>query len=220
MSVTQLDRPAPPNLPLAPGEYASRYQEQLNNVHRLYYNRLNELLNNLLIDNGGRYIGFPSGAFLDTTDQTAASTTAAYALSFNTTDYSNDVARDVSDNTKIRVTHYGVYNIQFSIQFASTDVQIQDVDVWLRKGSGAGAASDVANSNSRFSVPNSHGGVDGHVIAALNIFVDLEPDDYIQLMWCTTSTNVSVQHINAASSPTRPATPSVILTAAFVSRPI
>lgn len=215
MSVTQLDRPAPPNLPLAPGEYASRYQEQLNNVQRLYYNRLNELFNNLLIDTGGRYIGFPSGAFLDTTDQTAASTTTAYAFSFNTTDYANDVALDVADSTKIRVTHYGVYNIQFSIQFSNTNVSIQTVDVWLRKN-----GTDIANSNGRFSIPNSHGGGDGHLIAAFNIFVDLEPDDYIQLMWCTSNTDVFAEHRNAASSPTRPATPSVILTVAFVSRPI
>lgn len=215
MSVTQLDRPAPPNLPLAPGEYASRYQEQLNNVHRLYYNRLNEVFNRLLIDTGGRYISFPSGSFCSTQDQTAASITTAYAFSLNTTEYSNEVLVDTVDNTKVKFNQYGVYNVQFSIQFASTDTQLQDVDVWLRKN-----GTDVANSNSRFSVPNSHGSVDGHVIAALNYFVDLDPNDYIQLMWCTSSTNVSAQHIAAGTSPTRPVTPSVILTAAFVSRPI
>ena len=31
-----LQRLAPPNLPLAPGNYSSQYQEQLNNVLRLY----------------------------------------------------------------------------------------------------------------------------------------------------------------------------------------
>lgn len=36
--------PAPPNLPLAPGQYQSRYHEQLNNVLRLYFNRLDALL--------------------------------------------------------------------------------------------------------------------------------------------------------------------------------
>jgi hypothetical protein len=30
----------PPNLPLAPAEYASQYQEQLNNVLRLFFNQL------------------------------------------------------------------------------------------------------------------------------------------------------------------------------------
>ena len=40
--------PAPPNLPLAPGDYDSRYQEQFNNVLRLYFNRLNALLSRIV----------------------------------------------------------------------------------------------------------------------------------------------------------------------------
>jgi hypothetical protein len=32
--------PAAPNLPLATPQYESRYQDQLNNVLRLYFNRL------------------------------------------------------------------------------------------------------------------------------------------------------------------------------------
>ena len=31
----------PPNLPLAPNEYERRYQDQLNNILRLYFNQLN-----------------------------------------------------------------------------------------------------------------------------------------------------------------------------------
>jgi len=31
----------PPNLPLAPDEYERRYQDQVNNVLRLYFNQLN-----------------------------------------------------------------------------------------------------------------------------------------------------------------------------------
>lgn len=40
--------PAVPNLPLAPGEYESRYHEQLNNVLRLYFNRLDGLLRQIV----------------------------------------------------------------------------------------------------------------------------------------------------------------------------
>ena len=40
--------PEPPNLPLAPRDYESRYHEQLNNVLRLYFNRLNALLRNIV----------------------------------------------------------------------------------------------------------------------------------------------------------------------------
>jgi hypothetical protein len=40
--------PPPPNLPLAPGDYDSRYQEAFNNVLRLYFNRLTALLGQIV----------------------------------------------------------------------------------------------------------------------------------------------------------------------------
>jgi hypothetical protein len=152
----------------------------------------------------------PYGAFQDSTDQTAASTTTAYAVTYNTTDYSNGIT--LSNSSRLNVTSPGVYNIQFSIQLANKDTQIQDVDIWFRKN-----GTDVAGSNSRFSVPNSHGGTDGHLIAALNFFIDLAANDYIQIMWATTSTQVTIEHLPTQTSPTRPATPSVIATMTYVS---
>lgn len=152
----------------------------------------------------------PYGAFQDSTDQSAASTTAAYAITYNTTDYSNGVT--LSNSSRLNVSNPGVYNIQFSIQFQNTDTQIQDVDVWFRKN-----GSDVAGSNSKFSVPNSHGGTAGHLIAAINYFIELAAGDYIQIMWATTSTLVTIEHLAAQTSPTRPATPSVIATVTYVS---
>jgi len=147
----------------------------------------------------------PYGAFQDSTDQTAASTTAAYAITFNTTDYSAGVS--VVSNSQITVRTGGVYNIQFSIQFANGNVAIQDVDIWFRKN-----GTDVAGSNSKFSVPNSHGGTDGHLIAALNFYIQLAAGDYVQIMWATTSTDVSLEQIPAQTTPTRPSTPSAIVT--------
>jgi hypothetical protein len=40
--------PAPPNLPLAPTAYESRYHEQFNNVLRLYFNRLDAILRRIV----------------------------------------------------------------------------------------------------------------------------------------------------------------------------
>lgn len=147
----------------------------------------------------------PYGAFQDTTDQTAASTTAAYAITLDTTDYAVGVS--VVSNSQITVRSAGVYNIQFSIQLANTNTQIHDVDIWFRKN-----GTDVAGSNSKFSVPNSHGGTDGHLIAALNFYIQLAAGDYVQLMWATNSTNVTIEQLPAQTSPTRPTTPSVIVT--------
>jgi hypothetical protein len=152
----------------------------------------------------------PYGAFQDSTDQTAASTTAAYAVTYNTTDFSYGVS--VASNSRLTVKSYGIYNIQFSLQFANTDTQIQDVDVWFAKN-----GTNIANSNSRFSIPSSHGGVDGHLIAAINFWTELQANDYVEIMWRTSSTTVSIQQLPTTTSPTRPATPSAIVTMNFVS---
>ena len=57
----------------------------------------------------------PYGAFQDSTNQTVANTTTAYAITLDTTDYSNGVY--VSSSSRINVRNAGVYNFQFSIQF-------------------------------------------------------------------------------------------------------
>jgi hypothetical protein len=44
-----LNKVAAPNLPLAPSEYEPRYQEQLNNVLRLYFNRVDALIGQLVV---------------------------------------------------------------------------------------------------------------------------------------------------------------------------
>lgn len=44
----ELLRVTPPNLPLAPSQYDSRYQEQFNNVLRLYFNQLNKIVGQLM----------------------------------------------------------------------------------------------------------------------------------------------------------------------------
>ena len=153
---------------------------------------------------------FPYGAFQDSTDQTAGSITTAYAMTYNTTDYSEGVT--LASGSRITAGYSGLYNLQFSAQFVNTDSAIQDVDVWFRKN-----GSDIANSNSRFSVPNRHGSVDGHLIASLNFFVALEKNEYVEIMWATTSTTVSIQQLPTQTSPTRPATPSVIATMSYLS---
>lgn len=63
MSHTYLRFPAAPNLPLAPGQWDARYQDQFANVLRLYFNQLSYALQQLSEDQGGYHISFPFGAF-------------------------------------------------------------------------------------------------------------------------------------------------------------
>ena len=58
----ELSQVTPPNLPMAPGQYDSRYQEQFNNVLRLYFNQLNKIVGQLMASNTEVPISFPPTA--------------------------------------------------------------------------------------------------------------------------------------------------------------
>jgi hypothetical protein len=203
--------PAPPSLPLGTDQYERRYQDQFANILRLYFNQLQNAFGELFGPTGGKYVSNPYGAFQDSTDQTAVSTTVAYPVTFNTTDFSNGVT--VVSNSRITVTNAGIYNLQFSIQLTNTTNASQDVDIWFRVN-----GTNVANSNSRFGLaPRKSPGDPYHIIAALNYFASLNATDYIEIVWRTTDTGVYIEHYVASASPTRPAIPSAIATMSFVS---
>jgi hypothetical protein len=152
----------------------------------------------------------PYGAFQDSTDQTAASTTTAYPMTFDTTDFSNGVY--LSNSSRMNVRNAGIYNVQFSVQLENQDSAQHDVDIWFRKN-----GTNITASNSKFTVPaRKSASIFGHVIAAINYFVELAANDYIEIVWRTESTDVSLEQTPAESSPTRPATPSVIATMQYV----
>ena len=50
ISESELNQVAAPNLPLAPTEYGRQYTDQINNVLRLYFNRVDAILNQLKTD--------------------------------------------------------------------------------------------------------------------------------------------------------------------------
>ena len=207
----QLDTPAPPNLGTPDVLYSESYFRQTNGGLNVYFNKLRNLFGALLGPRGGKFLNLPYGAFHDSTDQAAANTTTAYAITFDATDLSNGVT--LSDSSRLNVAQAGIYNVQFSIQFKNTTNDGQDVDVWLRKN-----GTNIANSNSRFHPPaRKSGGDPSHLIAALNLFVSLAANDYVEIMWRPSDVGVSLEHFATSSSPTRPAVPSVIATLSFVS---
>jgi hypothetical protein len=191
--------------------YSESYFRQTNGGLNVYFNKLRNLFGALLGPRGGKFLNLPYGAFQDSTDQTAANTTTAYAITFDTTDFTNGVT--LSDSSRLNVAQAGIYNLQFSIQFKNTTNDGQDVDVWFRKN-----GTNIDNSNSRFHLPaRKSGGDPSHLIAAMNFFVSLAASDYVQIMWRPTDVGVSLEHFATSSSPTRPAVPSVIATLSFVS---
>jgi len=207
----QLDIPAIPSLGTSGIVYSQSLQNQNNGLLRLFFTKLVNVIGFLIGPAGGKYLNNPHGAFQDSTNQTAASTTTAYAVTFNTTDFSNGVT--MASGSRITVASSGIWNLQFSIQLKNTTNSGQDVDIWFRKN-----GTNIDNSNSRFHPPARKGSGDpSHIIAALNFFVEMNESDYIEIMWRTENTGVSIEAFATSSSPTRPAVPSAIATMTFVS---
>lgn len=207
----QISTPTQPNLGTPGVVYDERLMAQSFGGLNVYFAKLTAIFAALFGPRGGKWINNPYGAFQDSTDQTAANTTTAYAITFDTTDFSNGVT--LSNSSRLNVAQSGIYNVQFSVQFKNTTNDTQDVDVWFRKN-----GTDIANSNSRFSLgPRKSSGNPSHLIAAMNFFVSLAASDYVQIMWRPTDVGVSLEHFAADTSPTRPAVPSAIATLSFVS---
>jgi len=200
--------PVAPNLPLATNEYERQYQDQLLNILRLYFNQLDNTFGAILGPAGGRYLKFPYGAFSSDQDQTTTANTATL-MTLNTTDFSNEVS---ISSSKITVVNAGIYNLQFNAQFQNTDTAFQDVYIWLKQG-----GVDIPGSTGFVSIPNRHAGTDGHAIVGWNYFINMAASDYVEIYWSVPNVAVSIQHLAASGTPTKPSTQSVVATLSFVS---
>jgi hypothetical protein len=165
----------------------------------------------------GRFISTPYNQLTSNQDQTAASVAVAYALTLNTDEFPNGIS--VVSNSRITFAQQGIYNVSYSIQFKNTTNDQQDIDIWLRYN-----GTDIANSNSRFTIPaRKSAGDPSHLIAVTPIVVDIPADNgYVQIMWRVENTGVSVEHFPAVAAspgvtPAIPATPSAIVGITHVS---
>ena len=143
-----------------------------------------------------------SGAFYDTTTQTAAAINTAYAITFDNTSLTQGVSIG-APTSRVYVNRTGSYNIQFSLQLVSTNAASKDVYIWADVN-----GTSVPESATKLTMSGSSNAY----VAAWNFVIRMSAGDYFRLMWSTTNTNVQIARI-AASAPV-PAIPSVILTVA------
>ena len=216
MSAGFIQKVAPPALPQAREDYDRPYQDQLNNVHRLFYNRLTQSYNALIspplgeAPPGGSNLYFPYAAIQRTTDKTFTADTATL-VTFDTNDFLSACTNNGTGGIAVEVG--GIYNYQFSVQMKNTDTQIHTAWIWLRINN-----VDVAGTASKFDVIAKHGGINGFIIGACNFYVQLAPEDYVE-MWAAVN-NVAVTFEAEAAQTTpfpHPSIPSVVVTLTFVS---
>jgi hypothetical protein len=143
------------------------------------------------------------GAFWSNVDQTNAGATSTNFMTVNNSDPSNNGVLIGATSSQIKVLNDGVYNFQFSAQVDKTDGGKDELQVWFAKN-----GSNIADSTRIFTME----GNPDRLTAVYNYMIRLQANDYIQIAWHSTDTAMFLHHDAAGASPTRPETPSVIIT--------
>jgi hypothetical protein len=157
-------------------------------------------INNGFYVDGNRQFNY--GQFSSTQTQSGSADTA-YSATFDIIDFSQGVS--LVSGSRITISNTGLYNIQFSSQLHTTANQSVDFSIWF-----AMTGSNIDNSNTDFTVEKIAGG--GYAVAALNFLTRIASGSYIELKYSKTTLQGQLLAKGIQSTPTRPATPSVILT--------
>ena len=196
-----------PALPIPPERNILRtYLDDLNNILRLFFNRLANNVNLLTGEYGGQFIEKPNAVFYSTVDQNAAVVNTAYPLEFENTYLGEAISIEGTPKTRITPTYSGIYNFQILVQLTSSTAASKELSLWIRR-----SGVDIGNTAQEHIIAGS-GGVDDFTY---NFNIDVSAGQYIELMWSTDTLSVVVD-ARPASSP-RPAIPSTVATVTFVS---
>lgn len=135
-----------------------------------------------------------------------------------TVDTSQDVASTAvlgSRASKLLFDYSGQYLINVSLQTTNRENLISEFELWAKN-----TGVNYPLSNTRFDLPVRKSAlIWGHATPAIaGIFTVSDPtNEYLEIAWWAELPEVYLTHYAAGTNPTRPAIPSVILTAAFIS---
>lgn len=194
---------AVPNLTIAPKQYEARYQEQLNNVQRLFYNSVANAVN----------APYPYGQFYTSGANltnagflTTPKTANLVPFSVTSAAFHTNIG---AQNTRLYVAETSVYNVQFSAQCDLSAGGNGTIYFWVRKN-----GVDIPDTAGKVIVS----GPNAATMAAWNYLLVLQEGDYIELAWSSTDTHAILkQEAAQTTAPARPALPAVILTIVWAS---
>ena len=160
--------------------------------------------------NGVGELGY-YGSFYDTTDQPLASTTAAQAITLNSTYTNNGIS--LASGSKIVLSHAAVYTMTAITTVKNTDNAVHDCVFWLRLN-----GVDYPQSAVFCSIParKSTGSPSYAPVSITFTGQSLNDGDYVEIYWHGASTLLTLEAQSIGSSPTHPASPSVIVSMAQV----
>jgi len=184
-----------PNLPVAPIQYEQRYQDQFGNVLRLFFNQISNRVNSPI----------PHASYYDTTTQTNPVADTVNLFTFNSVISEFQISRGMP-TSKVFVNSTGLYNFQFSAQLDKAGGSASAVYIWPRIN-----GINVPNSATKIVID----GPNSEIVPAWNFVLVLQANDYFELAWQSSDTDVIISAGAAAGN--IPGVPSIILTVVWVS---
>jgi hypothetical protein len=117
--------------------------------------------------------------------------------------------------SKLLFDYPGQYLINVRVQGVNKSNAVKEFELWAKN-----TGVNYPLSNTRFDLPvRKSASIYGHVSALISgVFTVNDPvTEFLEMAWWGEDTDVEIEHYAAGTSPTRPAVPSVILSAAFIS---
>jgi hypothetical protein len=147
---------------------------------------------------------YPYGTFEERADITFATANTPQILDLSESEYT--VGMSLASN-RITVSYAGVYDLDVSALFVNTDVQIHESYIWVRVN-----GTDVPHSATKFSVVESHGGTDGYMPININHPLELDANDYVEVVAAVDNTGIYLENYAAQTTPfVRPAIPALMV---------
>lgn len=171
--------------------YDETVVRQTNGLHRTFMQRLVAGLQQIFGPGGGQFVDNPNALLFNTAEQTFAATSTAYPVVYNQTYLSNYVALKSGSTSQIQVSIGGVYNFQYTGQVISENSSAKTIYLWIRRNGTNIGYSTRANT---LSANNEYLQIDW------NFQIDLQVNDYIELMASVTDTGMHL-HSETATSP-------------------
>ena len=195
-----------PALPIPKPGPLKQYLDDLNNILRLFFNLLTNIVNTVFGQLGGRFLSTPNALYFSTVDQPIAVVNTGQVINFENTYLQSGISINGGTDSQITAVYSGVYNVQFSGQPFSTSASTKLVYVWVTRN-----GVDLGYTGKEFAL---QGASDVHNMT-YNFNLDLVAGEYIEMKWSSNSTDTT---LNAQVATTEhPGVASAVITVTFVS---
>ena len=147
---------------------------------------------------------YPFGLFESNASQTITTANTPQIVTLNNAEY--EYGMSLSSN-QITVDYSGLYNIHVEATFVNSGSQIHDAYLWLRVN-----GTNVDHTTSWFGVSDKQGATSGATRASISHPLDLNVDDYVEVIVEADDLEVSLLANAAQVTPhARPSSPSVLV---------